>query len=418
MLSLKLTSGRPSFIKSIAYSFKNMERFSDLEFITDKYRLGDTGTEFEFVMDCTHDESSRSIVTWDPLGETVQVALPRLAKRRQRELLNQVIMNHGLDFLTHELTDMKVQGDEITLTEMSLLKTNFGSNCIGTVLLDAGVHQRDRYVNMSHGLYLLQYPDDPRDSRNIEGVINSGFYAEKLIPNVKDEYRVVLFTDGEHYISKRHLVENHQSLRVPVALEKVVHEFNQYELPAKVLEDLLKLATELDIFTYSIDLYCTEDGKWGIFEYSPEYGLKSATDDLANTIAQKQIVHYLDRLPSKSVTVNSAAIVIQVLREDLGYTIDQVAERLGMTSEEYVANFENPHADTSWELIGSLLYILNVKEDDITDMMLEQSRMVNNIARNGFRKARVGTKISHLTLEHLSHNESLIKHLELKEKCE
>lgn len=414
MLKFKLSSHRPSFTRGHTSAFSKLSGYADLNFTTDKYRVSDEGIPLEYAMEIVGDKDAKSIVCWDPLGEKAHVILPRLPKPTQRTALNQTIRDLGLEFCTQVIEEVEIDTDEdeFYLSKRSILKPALGSNSIGVVLMDPGTHKVDTYVNLAEGLYLTHHPEEPR-GRNIDGIVRGKFTREDYLP-IAEEYRLVMFPDGEHYISKRSLVKNIQGITLPKVRAGEVHQLNQYALPEKVMSDLTKLVEKLDIYGYSVDLYLTEDGEWGIFEYSPEYTLKSATNVVAELVKKKQLTHYLDRLPPRSTTINANALVIRAWREELNCSPSDIAERLGMTEELYLDRFENLHAQTYWDFINPLLHILGRQEHELKDMSDAAHRTLYSAERSGFRKAKVEAKIGHMLLDYLSHKGSLICHLQPK----
>lgn len=415
MLKFKLTSGRPSFTEGATFTFKSLSGHEDLRFTNEKYTLGDDGIELEYAIEITNDGNTKATVCWHPLGETAYVILPRLSKRMQRNVLNDRIRELNLGFQLHTIEEVDVDTSEgqFELEEKSLLKPLLGSNSIGIVLMDAGTHDVSTYHNLAKGLHLIHCPED---ARNVESIIGNGFTHEKYIDNIVDEYRLVMFADGEHYICKRATIKNSQGVSLPKAQARAVSQFNQYALPEDVLVDLERLIAALDIYGYSIDLYRTADNKWGIFEYSPEYALKSATPELADKINEKSLSHYLDRLPPKSNTINAHALIIRTWREELGYSSLDVAVRLGMSMSDYLDRFENLHVETNWDLLDPLLHILGRKKHELEDMSAAAHRKINGLERSSFRKAKIEAKVNHLLMGYLSDNESLIDHLQSTRK--
>jgi hypothetical protein len=124
------------------------------------------------------------------------------------------------------------------------------------------------------------------------GALAEGYVVQEMVRNVENEYRIILTPESEPAFicaRKRDSLPldanaNSHDYRQATGVARFRHEMailSTIDYPH--LNEVLVLLKELQLPLNSVDLFITTDGKWGIFEYCPQWGtqglpLKDITD--------------------------------------------------------------------------------------------------------------------------------------------
>ena len=122
----------------------------------------------------------------------------------------------------------------------------------------------------------------------------------KYIPNVAKEYRIITGHDSKPiYVIERkrvNSIEDSDSYQEIVYLQAQSDEVYKSKrtlqgagISASIESQVVILLSTMKIPLHSVDLFVTEDGKWGIFEYAYEFGTKAVPTELLRDEAMKYV---------------------------------------------------------------------------------------------------------------------------------
>ena len=184
---------------------------------------------------------------------------------------------------------------EVKANSTYLLKPNFSANGDFMVELNKNIslYAQDKIVNLflNEKTDLEQFKKEletneikhtihSNNEKEIRNVFNCGYSIVEVIPNVIEEYRILTNYRGEFScIAPRTL--DHAGLNIKQAtlvvrpLTDISYKADHY-LDKAIASEVSKLIAHLKMPLHSFDLFITQDGKFGFFEASNEFGLSNA----------------------------------------------------------------------------------------------------------------------------------------------
>ncbi|QNR51785.1 hypothetical protein Xoosp14_94 [Xanthomonas phage Xoo-sp14] len=141
----------------------------------------------------------------------------------------------------------------------------------------------------------------------LTSLVEQGFFVQQQVPNVTAEFRLILTHKSEvAMIFKRkrdniplsddaNAFDYKQATGVTVLLEEA-KPTGEYELNVH-LDEITTFLKELDIPLNSVDLFFTDDGKWGVFEYCPQFGTEGIDQKIMEPFLRAQIENMLGIIP-------------------------------------------------------------------------------------------------------------------------
>ena len=144
----------------------------------------------------------------------------------------------------------------------------------------------------------------------------------KYIPNIAKEYRVITGHDSKPiYVIERkrvNSIEDSDSYQEIVYLQAQSDEVYKSKrtlqgagISASIESQVVILLSTMKIPLHSVDLFVTEDGKWGIFEYAYEFGTKAVPAELLRDGAMK----YVASVAKHDITLAHALNATDVSKE-------------------------------------------------------------------------------------------------------
>lgn len=138
------------------------------------------------------------------------------------------------------------------------------------------------------------------DRRAGEGweTFNEGFFIQEYVPNIAREYRIIIGGDNqpayaiERQRSRYGVVDGIELACASSAKAGIDASFTTLQaagVPQSVVDGFTAILREKDFSLYSFDVFVTSDNKWGIFEFSNEFGTESVPNGFVCTEIQKYI---------------------------------------------------------------------------------------------------------------------------------
>lgn len=229
------------------------------------------------------------------LDESVVLKLKRFDKLTQQVRLFQATRGLGLtDYICRRCSNTR-DVDRVVLPPKSIiLKPLYGARSLSMVKIEA---ERSQQLDVAIAVIAVFKEYEPEDiNKGLELVANkyrcrislrpcnehfsgeslnklskSQFYMDEFIPDIEEEYRLLVNAKNELvYIQRRNIEEiDGDTLVSGVSCGSILQ---VDELPPKVAEELLKLIATGVLANNSCDLFITREKKWGIFEYQPQFG--------------------------------------------------------------------------------------------------------------------------------------------------
>lgn len=203
-----------------------------------------------------------------PEPQRVNIVTTRLPKNAQIEVLTEVTNRLSLDLIIPRLVTDFTQGISF------VSKPAMGSNSIGLNLGD------DIEAFRTHG--------------SVRTESYGELIAVEYISDIVAEYRLLPVPGWENCGYLRSVKEHPCGLYTPTVIEGEVYDLDSLDVPTTVMDNVLSLVKELDIWGYSIDLFKTSDGRWGIHEFNPEYGIVGIPREQAIKLRSLTFQYYLD----------------------------------------------------------------------------------------------------------------------------
>jgi len=137
----------------------------------------------------------------------------------------------------------------------------------------------------------------------LTSLVEQGWFVQQQVPNITEEYRLILDhlsnvamsfkrkRDTLPLYSDHNSFEHKQATGVTHLLEDAKPD-GEYMLSVHH-EEISMLLQELNIPLNSVDLFVTDDGKWGIFEYCPQYGTEGIDQKIMEPFLRDQIERLL-----------------------------------------------------------------------------------------------------------------------------
>ncbi len=138
------------------------------------------------------------------------------------------------------------------------------------------------------------------DRRQGEGweIFNESFFIQEYVPNISKEYRIIIGGNNEPAYAVERLRPHYGALSdvnlasASSAEAGIGNAFTTLQaagLPQSVVDGFTAILREKDFSLYSFDVFLTTDNKWGIFEFSNEFGTESVPNGFVCTEIQKYI---------------------------------------------------------------------------------------------------------------------------------
>jgi len=197
-----------------------------------------------------------------------RVNIYRESKFDQSRILDELIEKENLNLKLTNATVIKNDGYlEASTENPKVIRPQFGSNSRGVKLIEYSCNVRE----------VIERLDDRIGIHHPQA--GSLLYAGRdvvvtdYVSNVKEEYRLHPTRDNPFQGYKRCLHLNESAMMVPHVPEDHSFKVDTVELPPEIKVAVETICEKLNIWGYSLDLYVTSEGEWGVFEYSGEFGL-------------------------------------------------------------------------------------------------------------------------------------------------
>lgn len=155
--------------------------------------------------------------------------------------------------------------------------------------------------------------DEEHEGEGLQALKEQGAVVQSFIPNVVAEYRVITGINGEPvYYQRRKLRDPDSEYPQATGGGNLIHMVPEEPHPFADLDN------QHDLFKYlcnyiigplsSIDLFFTEDGQWGIFEFCNQFGVTGIPATTAEQIHAdflKSVVYDFIKAETPLITVNS-----------------------------------------------------------------------------------------------------------------
>lgn len=314
-----------------------------------------------------HVQTSATYDKSNELIDTIRVVLNRPSKQEQLNFLNTAIETLGLDFkkLTpsyaiFDRDNMYVPPGPVVLKDLR------GACSVGTVLVDKPISKSELQALCEDNCHKLGVYED-------RGHFLGGALENKLVtPLVEDieaEYRAWAIPGKQQFSYRRDRREIQPGLTVPCLAEHTGHPYSLdgSEIPSHIWDQVVKLVGHLDIWGYAIDLYKTKSGEWGIFEYSPEYGVERIKKVHINKLLQLAISGWVNRVaPHYDAQMQNVCMgsKLRAWRHRAGWSLRTTASKLHM-SESLYSKIEMCGVVIADDVINRICELFNVTYTDI-----------------------------------------------------
>lgn len=136
-------------------------------------------------------------------------------------------------------------------------------------------------LNKFPGCYVYSTAGEHREHEGLVALKQQGYVVQSFVKDVCTEYRLLTDLDGKiAYCQVRGIRDKGQS-EFPQATGSETNSIEgddivpiEEVLSKRTLKDLNAIASNVVGPLSSIDLFLTEDGRWGIFEYCNQFGIK------------------------------------------------------------------------------------------------------------------------------------------------
>lgn len=135
-------------------------------------------------------------------------------------------------------------------------------------------------------------------------LLKNGYMVQEYIDKVNSEYRVITDYKGDiAYCQKRSIVEKSPGYPQAIGSEIITSErddivdFSEEFSNSLVMSNFIK---EVVGPMNSVDLFVTEDGKWGIFEHCNQFGMSGVPNEIAFKLHKDFISNMMKQKPEVS----------------------------------------------------------------------------------------------------------------------
>ena len=139
------------------------------------------------------------------------------------------------------------------------------------------------------------------ENEGLHAIKSQGFCIQDYVPKIKLEYRLLTGQDGEIAYCQRRDIRSKNNTGFAQATGSEANSAKGDDIVAirdvlsgsdlQGLQEMARLVGPLS----SIDLFITEDEKWGIFEYCNQFGMKGVPIQLAQTLHSEMILSLIKR---------------------------------------------------------------------------------------------------------------------------
>lgn len=283
-------------------------------------------TNFDLLITTRHDPyieqllEDHQLVKIDRVPKEVQSL--RLAKKAKEldlknYLPNRVYYFQDLDLVVEALTEgktyvvkprMGARGLGMFLIDTKKIKLSSFLDVLSPLLFSNGENfptneKKSKYIetivthhDMNNGVEFFT-GEESFDFESAEAITDWGIMIQEHIPNIIEEYRLVVSNGYIHSIRKRGIKDQNLRQAIPSGLIDAPiitrEEFTTYlkskGIEFKEVESLTQVAGDAP---HSFDLFLTEDNQWGFFEYSNQFCIK----DIPNELVREIHLSYLHKL--------------------------------------------------------------------------------------------------------------------------
>lgn len=175
-----------------------------------------------------------------------------------------------------------------------LVRSNFGS--CGTAIVPLEFKQLPTQPSELHNSEWLR----PLVGDQFDYFVERGYHIVECVENIRAEYRILRLPSNEFYICKRERQENEYGAliaRVPITGEKTAEQYIPFETCLEteaIREEVVNIIKALDKYQRfgSYDLFVTEDGSFGFFEFATQFALNG----MCNNLRVEVMRTYIERL--------------------------------------------------------------------------------------------------------------------------
>lgn len=136
-------------------------------------------------------------------------------------------------------------------------------------------------------------------------LLKERYFIQEYVDNIKTEYRIIIGADNRPVYAiqrERYVYGQLDGTDLAYGRSKAVGVGNSFPtlreagIPDYVEEEFNHLLQSADFALHSFDLFLTDDGQWGVFEFSNEYGVESVPHDLTIQEARTYIENIIERV--------------------------------------------------------------------------------------------------------------------------
>lgn len=245
------------------------------------------------------------------LGD-VQLCVGRQNKSLNSAWLNTQAKKLGLKNFRHLDTSNSTRTFIPEFGKRYIVKPELGARSLGQVIFDPSVTTLSSIMNAISEEkemvteYLQALPGKPvyvpgDECLEHEGIhsLKEGAYTQEYVPNILNEYRVIINHRGEvDYSILRERTEHGSVSGDTVATASGAKQSittAMYCLPPELqvhAPEINRLLRQASFELYAFDFFTTTDGQWGVFEFAPQCGTAAVPDGYI----QRQAMLYVERL--------------------------------------------------------------------------------------------------------------------------
>lgn len=292
-----------------------------------RYELTEDGgvvTNFDLMISSGYHNAYREIKWADIIIDNRLIVLPRKSKLKQALILN----NAAKELKINNYRSIKTASNNVAGTKdinlfsfgnafsgKVVIKPLDGARGIGHILMDTNMYQpyhvldfilKSKVVDVE----ILQetFPGvvfttarELSQGEGVQSLRDYGVVMQEFVPNIKEEYRIIFTPDDQCYAIPRPISDSsypqpEQPSHNPHTLQEMKQTFN--ELPKALILDLKKILRKIDLEFGSLDLFITDDGQWGIFEYCNQFGINGINLQDARQLHRNVLAHWLNIIHS------------------------------------------------------------------------------------------------------------------------
>lgn len=123
-------------------------------------------------------------------------------------------------------------------------------------------------------------------------------FIQEYVPNIQREFRIIVGADNTPvYVLNRYRTQYDNFNGLPMAYARGCHAgmensfTNMYSagISVKIEEEFQALLNKANFALHSFDLFVTDNGKWGVLEFSNEFGTSSVPNELVSDEIKKYL---------------------------------------------------------------------------------------------------------------------------------